>query len=149
MSTNSHKKEETQEKLTRCGFCEQTGVSLKMCGACGTVSYCGAACQNAGWTAHKADCKRIKKAKEAAVARGYGLDDMGSILAALNMPLQQPRRQPNRQSQPQPQLYDEEDLYDSCFDGHHEELKKMLLQRNPRLDVNWVEQRNDCCARSS
>ena len=106
--------------------------------------YCSAACQLAAWHDHKAACKLNRAAKtardealkekataKAAPARGNssGLGDMGSIMAAL-MP-------PPQQQQQQQQRYDEGQVYNACFDGHHEELQKMLKQRG--IDVNWGE----------
>jgi hypothetical protein len=38
------------------------GDGLKPCIACNQARYCGRACQVAHWTAHKADCQRVKKA---------------------------------------------------------------------------------------
>ncbi len=56
---------------------------------------------------------------------------MGSILAALMPP-------------PPPQRYTEADLWNACFRGNHDELKKMLKQRG--LDVNWADPATGCTA---
>jgi ankyrin repeat protein len=132
MSANRQK--EVQD-LKLCGLCEQPSVSLKAC-LCGSVWYCGTACQTAAWSDHMAACKLLRKGKEkerkkvvktAAPARGSGsgLGDMGSLLNAL-MP---------QQPQPQPQRYSQVNMYNACGDGRHEELQKILLQKG--LDVNW------------
>jgi hypothetical protein len=39
-----------------CAHCGKQGVALKRCARCKEVSYCGAACQKAGWKGHKKTC---------------------------------------------------------------------------------------------
>ena len=127
-----------------CAKCKKKGKSMKRCAGCGTVWYCNAACQTADWKDHKAVCKLNKKEKkepekkepekkeEAARGSGSGLGDMGSILAALMPP-------------PPPLRYDEVDLCNACFYGHHDELKKMLFKQR-ELDVNWAKPDTGCTA---
>jgi hypothetical protein len=111
--------------------CHQTGVALKTSSGCGTVKYCGAACQTAAWVDHRVACKRarkvLEKAKEATKAPGSdsGLGDMGSIMAAPNMRPQKPQ-----------QRYNGWDVYNACYYDRHEELKKLLLQ--PGMDIDWA-----------
>ena len=133
--------------LTECGQCKtrpnkKKGQIFMICSACGLVAYCSTACQTKAWPGHKSDCKLNRAAKnardEAAKERGSSsskcssvsvLEDMGSIMAALNsMPQAQP------QPQPRPQRYQEGHVYNACYYGQHEELQKILLQSG--LDVN-------------
>ena len=125
------KQKEEEESKRACGCCGCDDLSLKNCSGCGSVAYCNAVCQAADWPKHKTDCNKIKKekkaqekAKEAVQSSGSQFADMGSIMAALLPP-------------PQPQRYDEADIYNACFDGHHEELQIMLRQRT--LDFNWAD----------
>ena len=46
------------EENSICAACGKAGDSLKACGACQMVKYCGRACQLAHRSAHKKDCKR-------------------------------------------------------------------------------------------
>jgi ankyrin repeat protein len=62
---------------------------------------------------------------------GSGLRDMGSIMAALNMP--PPQQQQRR-------LSSEEHVYDACSHGHHKELQHILLQAG--LEIDWAEPDN-------
>ncbi|KAL9098833.1 MAG: hypothetical protein Q9163_005576 [Psora crenata] len=42
-----------------CAHCgKEGGASLKTCGRCGRVKYCGVACQKAAWREHRTDCKK-------------------------------------------------------------------------------------------
>ena len=41
---------------------------MKVCSVCQAARYCGDACRNLHWKAHKPECKRIKKESKA-VAR--------------------------------------------------------------------------------
>ena len=41
----------------RCAHCGTRGLALRRCARCKEVSYCGAACQKAGWKAHKNACE--------------------------------------------------------------------------------------------
>ena len=135
-------KQHSQEPQLSCAKCKKKGTSLPKCSGCGAVAYCNAQCQKAHWVLHKPDCTRIKKekkerekekekekeakAKEAArgIGSGSGLGDMGSLMVALMPP-------------PQPQRYDEEDLWRACGQGKHDEVDKALRQK-PALDVNWA-----------
>jgi hypothetical protein len=55
----------------RTWACSACGISARMleggklreCSACGSVRYCGRACQKADWPAHKTACKRIQTAR--------------------------------------------------------------------------------------
>ena len=40
----------------RCAHCGKQRATLKRCSTCKKASYCGAACQNAAWKAHKKTC---------------------------------------------------------------------------------------------
>ena len=131
-----------KEKKKACDGCGRDDVPLKNCAACGSVWYCGPACQKQGWPGHRAVCRGKKKEKE----RGSGFADMGSLLNAL-MPPPKPQTQPQPQPQPQPQRYCEGDVLNACLDGHHEELQKMLRQRG--LDVNWAHPEDGSTAASA
>jgi hypothetical protein len=114
-----------------CGFCEQPGAALKLCAACGAVSYCSAACQGAHWADHKPKCKLLRKDKAKAAAQGSGsgsgggLEDMGVLLNVLMQP------------KPQSPYFDEIDVWNACCEGKCAGLQKMLLQRG--RDVDWVD----------
>ena len=105
-----------------CAMCRKKGApSCNTCSGCGTVVYCNAQCQKAHWVLHRPDCTRIKKEKKEREKEkekekekeakanepahisdsGSGLGDMGSLMAALMPP-------------PQPQRYDEVDIYNTC-----------------------------------
>jgi hypothetical protein len=131
-----------QPETVLCGGCgdkPKKGVTFKTCSGCGLVAYCCTACQTKAWSGHKGPCKRHRKekeqgkAKEAAKERGSrsgsGLGDMGSIMAALNMPSPQP--------QPQTQWYQGEHLCNACYYGHHEEVNQILGQGG--IDVDWTQ----------
>ena len=54
---------------TLCDHCGKTaeaaGVkSFSSCGACFSMRYCDAACQNAGWPSHKAACKKRRAQRD-------------------------------------------------------------------------------------
>jgi hypothetical protein len=129
------KEKEEEPEVPRCDFCHQPGLSLKACAGCGCEKYCDSTCQKARWPHHKVACKakRIErageaKAKEAIKKRssGSGVRDIGSIMAALNMP-----------SPPlQPQRYQQHEMWNATLEDHHKELQKML--RQPGLDVDWA-----------
>jgi hypothetical protein len=130
------KRQVEESEVPLCDFCQQPGLALKACAGCGCEKYCDSTCQKARWPHHKAECKAKRmeraseaKAKEAIKERGSGsgLRDMGSIMAALNMP------SPPLQSQ----RYQEFEMYNASFYDHHKELQKMLHQ--PGLDVDWAE----------
>lgn len=55
------------EAKAHCSNPGCSGAGLKKCAGCKLVqhSYCGTECQVAHWPAHKAECKRIKKANKA------------------------------------------------------------------------------------
>jgi ankyrin repeat protein len=129
---------QTQPLLLHCCMCQQPGAALKKCGSCGTVSYCNAACQNQHWSEHKATCKSARKGAEnkakqeagrAAVKQDGGrrFENMGSIMAALNMA---PR---------QLQQYGLDDALRACLHGRQEVLQDILHQREPQIDVNWAD----------
>ena len=42
------------ELKASCSHCGKEGEELKRCSVCKHASYCGAACQNAGWKKHNA-----------------------------------------------------------------------------------------------
>ena len=48
---------------SNCGKLEGAKGDHKTCSGCKSVAYCGSACQKEHWSAHKADCKRLKKGK--------------------------------------------------------------------------------------
>ena len=53
---------------TVCDYCSQpdeSGARLKMCSSCRMARYCGPACVQAHWPAHKAECRRVKAEREA------------------------------------------------------------------------------------
>jgi hypothetical protein len=57
-------------KVGSCRWCRRTnemmkGGKLRECTGCGTVWYCGSACQVADWAEHKAACKDLQKASQA------------------------------------------------------------------------------------
>ncbi|KAL9124897.1 MAG: hypothetical protein Q9217_005825 [Psora testacea] len=43
---------------SKCDHCGKGGGSLKTCGRCGRVRYCGGVCQKAAWREHKKGCER-------------------------------------------------------------------------------------------
>jgi hypothetical protein len=47
-----------------CGSCSKGSERMKKCSGCRTVWYCSSECQNADWKRHKADCKRVRSAKD-------------------------------------------------------------------------------------
>ena len=113
-ATNQQKK-----SCAGCGKEEGAGLILKICSGCHSVSYCGSACQRAGWPGHKKVCKEIQTAS---IKGGSGV---GSPLTAPLSPSVE-RHQ--------------EAVYDACARGHHEELQIVL--RQPGLDINWVDPDN-------
>jgi hypothetical protein len=135
----SSKQQEQLPDLTQCGECSRPpkkGETLKTCSGCGLVAYCCTACQTKAWNGHRAACKRARKEREAKAKEaakepgsgnrsGSGLGDMGSIMAALMPPPQQPLR------------YNEIHIFNACFQGHHEELQRIM--RQSKLNVNWAE----------
>jgi hypothetical protein len=50
-----------------CGACRATTGSLKRCGKCQVVWYCGAACQTAHWKFHKAVCRAPSASEDSEV----------------------------------------------------------------------------------
>ncbi len=134
MSSSSYPQKEGNN-VKRCGCCGRDDLALKKCLGCGSVAYCDAKCQTADWPSHKTVCNRIKKEKKAqqeekasveapkSSGSGSGLGDVGSLMNALIPP-------------PRPQRYEEADVYNACFQGHDEELSKILEQRG--LDLNWT-----------
>jgi len=53
-----------------CSQCGKQCASLKRCSRCRQVSYCGAACQKAGWKGHKKACVTLEEAVERVNAAG-------------------------------------------------------------------------------
>ena len=100
MDTENEEKKDMEEKENEekkaCDGCGRDDVPLLNCAACGSVWYCGPACQKEGWPGHRAACKEKKKEKEKR-GSGRGLEDMGSLLNAL-MPPPKPQPQPQHQS---------------------------------------------------
>ena len=47
-----------------CAGCGASDKRLRACSACGSVSFCSAACMAQFWPVHKAECKRIQAANE-------------------------------------------------------------------------------------
>ena len=115
MSSSSSSKKKQEEELKRCGFCGRDDLALKNCSGCGSVAYCDAKCQTADWPSHKTVCNRIKKEKKA---------QQDQLLAALMTP-------------PQPQRYDEVDLFNACLWDNHDDLSKMVRQNG--LDLNFAD----------
>jgi hypothetical protein len=124
MSKSQKQQPESQDIV--CAFCKQPGESLKLCAACGSVSYCSAACQGTHWADHKPACKLIKE-KKAQVKAG--------IITAINMPSPQPLRNP--------QDWDW-DVYRAAFAGRHKDVQSMLELR--ALDINWRESKSGATA---
>lgn len=52
--------------------CGATEGSLNRCGGCGTVRYCGEACQAAHWPEHRRQCRRVRAERAAAEAAAAG-----------------------------------------------------------------------------
>jgi hypothetical protein len=44
------------QRYTVCSNCHNKGAGVKLCSGCRGVYYCNAACQNANWAEHKAEC---------------------------------------------------------------------------------------------
>jgi hypothetical protein len=106
-----------------CDGCGLFDKELKLCAACGTVSYCSSACQSASWAEHKATCKLKKKEKsERDKAREDAARAKGSMLKSL-MPPQPPQR------------YHETDVFNACLRDHPDLLQKMMLQRDPGKNI--------------
>jgi ankyrin repeat protein len=122
-------------------------VTFNVCSGCKYAVYCSSTCQGTAWAAHKPICKLKKKKRQEkekeeekekgrektiAAAKvldrgsGSGLEDMGSILAALMLP----------QLPSSPQRFDEVDMYEATRDDRNEDLQQMLLHHG--LDVNLV-----------
>jgi predicted secreted protein len=55
---------------TTCAHCGKKRAEMKRCSTCKHASYCGAACQKAGWKQHKKTCKTLNEVSgEVRVAR--------------------------------------------------------------------------------
>ena len=53
-----------------CAICGSESIPITLlCGTCGTLSFCGKACQDAAWPGHKKECRRIVREKAEAKAR--------------------------------------------------------------------------------
>ena len=51
---------EDGEKPMFCSHCEKMAETLKLCGGCGKIRYCGIKCQKADWAMHKIICSKLK-----------------------------------------------------------------------------------------
>jgi len=49
--------------MPTCAACAAEAEKLLRCGACQSVWYCNAKCQQAGWKQHKSECKELKATK--------------------------------------------------------------------------------------
>lgn len=87
-------------KELECDYCNDKTTSLKLCGACMSVTYCNAQCQQASWIAsHRTRCKLIangvKRGREdgqeeqgktdAPATRAFSMDEWNLILQFLNL----------------------------------------------------------------
>jgi hypothetical protein len=99
-----------------CGKKAGADLILKSCSACHSVSYCSSGCQTAAWKEHRAVCKQLR------ANGGSGVGVMGS-----------PPTAPHSSTV---KRYTVADYYDACVEGQHEELQKVLEQRD--IDVNWA-----------
>ena len=60
-SANSSGLGDPSSSPAACAACGAAGATLR-CGGCRAVRYCSAACQKAGWAAHKAECRTLAAA---------------------------------------------------------------------------------------
>jgi hypothetical protein len=118
LSSVTNNKQQQKKVCAGCGKEEGTGLVLKSCSACHSVSYCGSACQRAGWPGHKVVCKEIQLSIKSGGSSGVG-----------SLPVAAPNSSVTR--------YQEAHVWNACFYGHLEELQKMLHQRG--LDFNCAE----------
>ena len=63
----------------RCSHCGKVGVGLKRCSCCKQASYCGAACQKAGWKGHKKMCVPVDEVLEKVNAASAAEDWQGML----------------------------------------------------------------------
>ena len=54
--------------MRSCSYCGKQRAELKRCSRCKQTSYCGAACQSAGWKGHKKTCVTLDDAFERVTA---------------------------------------------------------------------------------
>ena len=118
-ATNQQKK-----SCAGCGKEEGAGLILKICSGCHSVSYCGSACQRAGWPGHKKVCKEIQTASIKG-GSGVGSPQVAPLSSSLVERYQVV-------------------VFNACFEGLHEELQKVL--RQPGLNINWVDPDNRASA---
>lgn len=64
-----------------CGACHKTSTSLKRCGSCQMIWYCGAACQTSHWKYHKAVCRSALplEEKQAVILEGLAGERRGKM----------------------------------------------------------------------
>ena len=103
-----------------CGKKAGPDLILKSCSACQSVSYCSSGCQTAAWKEHRVVCNQLR------ASGGSGVGVMGSLpTAPLSSTVER---------------YTEADYFNACGAGRHEELQKVLEQRD--IDVNWAHPDN-------
>jgi hypothetical protein len=66
------------EAKAHCSHPDCSGPGLMKCTGCLQARYCGEACQQVHWSAHKADCKRWKAARLAKDPAANGTPKIGS-----------------------------------------------------------------------
>ena len=127
MSQQLSSSEASNKQKMKCAACGKEGDDLKNCSACLSVRYCSSACQRVGWPGHRAECFRLRnKDKDKDEDKSNKEKNKGERGSGVGSPKAAPPSAVKR--------YNEVDVTIACFDGHHEELQKVLEQKG--LDIN-------------